>query len=507
MSPPKVLIGGVFLEAHSFAHLRSGAESFVITEGEDLLRKLETSGSLLGGGARALTAAGAQLIPTFQAVAPPGGLADHDLYLSFRDRMEAAVHETRPDAIFLELHGAMGTSETDDAEGDLVACLRAAAGADTPIAAGLDMHACVTRRMLEATPLWIACKENPHTDYPEAGARAAELLLKTLDGRLAPVASAIWLPLLLRGRLNTGDGPLAELHALRSALEAMEGVEDISIYNAYPYLDCAEAGQCLTVLSDGEVPAAREALLRLAHQLWATREAYEPDRPSAEAVLEETRAREPPVILGDFGDRVLGGSAGDGTYLLHLLRTRPDLSALVPVTDPEIVRRALAAGEGAVLTAAVGGGFTPGEAPLEAQWTVRRMGDGRFVQQGPFLAHEPADMGPCAVLASGSLVILASSKPALSQDPACFLSQGEDPANFSVVVCKSGVHFAPAFAAYGRTVAVETPGLTNYVPGRFPFRRRPAYWPEDPAVRPDFVVHSYRGANRAPLRNPESPHA
>jgi microcystin degradation protein MlrC len=491
MNSPRVLIGGVFLESHSFAPLPSGEGSFVVTEGDGLLGKLGNSESVLGGGARELLQRGATLIPTFSAVAPPGGLADHQLYLSFRERLVEAARTHRPDAIFLELHGAMGTTAIDDSEGDLASALREAVGPEIPIAAGLDMHACVTHRMLEATPLWVACKENPHTDYAETGARAAGLLMRTLGGDIDPVTVAVWLPLLLRGRLGTGTGPLAELHALRRALETEGGLEDISIYNAYAFLDCAEAGQCVTATSDGRRPEALDAARRLAETLWARRHDFGVDRPSAEAVLEAHAPGQGTVVIGDHGDRVLGGSAGDGTYLLHLLRDRTDLRALVPVTDPAAAARAAAVGEGGVIDCDVGGGFTAGEAPYPGRWTVKRIAEGRFVQQGPFLANEPADMGRCAVLQDGALVVLATSKPAMSQDPACFLSVGEDPAGFDVVVCKSGFHFEPAFARYGRVVAVDTPGITNYVPGRFDFRRRPTYWPEDPSIEPDFAAQAF----------------
>lgn len=507
MTAPRILIGGIFLESHSFAHLRSDADSFVMTRGAELMTKVETSGSILGGGARELLARGAQLIPTFSAVAPPGGLAEHELYLSFREALLEAVRIHRPDGVFLELHGAMGTTQIDDSEGDLASRLREVLGPDRPIAAGLDMHACMTRRMMQATPLWVACKENPHTDYPQAGARAADLLLRTLEGSLAPVGWATWMPVLLRGQLNTADPPLARLHAIRQALEAAPEIEDISIYNAYPYLDCAETGQCVTAISSTPGATAPNATEMIARALWDTRAEFEPARPTAEAALAGVRPGGPPLILGDFGDRVLGGSAGDGTYLLHLLQRGPAVRALVPLTDPAAVHQAQIAGPGGVIPGAIGGGVTPGEDPVPGPWTVKSLGDGRFVQRGPFLANEPAEMGPSAVLTAGGLTVLASTKPALSQDPACFLSMGEDPAGFDVVVCKSGVHFEPAFASYGATVAVDSPGLTNYVPGRFPFARRPPCWPEAPEVRPDFRVHAFPTGLPTPTLPARSPHA
>lgn len=174
------------------------------------------------------------------------------------------------------------------------------------------------------------------------------------------------------------------------------------------------------------------------------------------------------------------------------------MRALVPVTDPNVVALAFEAGVGRTIETPVGGTITPDEVPAPGRWTVKHLGDGTFVQRGPFLANEPAAMGPTAVLTCGAVTVIATSRPGFSQDPAFFLSNGEDPAKYDVVVCKSGFHFEPAFRPYGRVVAVDTPGLTNYVPGHFRYVRRPVLWPEDPSVRPDFRVHTYASpADRA----------
>lgn len=489
---PKVLVGGMFLESHSFAPLPTTAREFLITRGATLIETSRASESILAGGIRALEARGATIVPIVCAVAPPGGLAEHTVYEALRDELVAAAIEHRPDAIFLQLHGAMGTTELEDSEGDLVSRLRGAVGPNVPIAAGLDMHACVTRMMLQATPIWVACKENPHIDYSLAGARAAEILLQTLEATSHPVTYAIWLPLLLRGRLGTKAGPLAELHALRRSCEQQAGVEDISIYNTYAFLDAREAGQCVTVTASDFSSRASATAESLAREIWDRRAEFGVDRPLAEEVLGAFRAGEGPLIVGDHGDRVLGGSPGDGTFLLrHFLSERPDLRVLLPLTDPIAVERAVETGVGGSFEMTLGASITRDEAPVSGRWRVKHLGAGTFIQQGPFMANEPADMGPTAVLTSGNLTLLVTTRPGFSQDPAFFLSNGEDPALHDVIVCKSGFHFEPAFARYGRCIALETPGLTNYVPGRFKFVRRPNYWPEDPAVVPDFRIHSF----------------
>lgn len=494
MHAPRILVGGLFLEAHSFTPRHTALADFVVTRGPALIERLETSDTALAGGSRRLRAGGAHILPGLSAVAPPGGLAVHEDYLALRTQLLDAVAATRPDAIFLDLHGAMATTEIEDAEGDLVQALRRLVGPRVPIAVALDMHASMTRAMLDATPLWVGYKKNPHVDCSETGERAAQLLLDTLSGALKPVACAIWLPALLLGQLATERGPLAELHAMRRALERSEHLADMSFYNTYAFLDAAEAGQCITAVAcDDRAPAAQAAVEALARAVWARRDRFGVDRPALEPVIAGLVPQAGrPVILGDHGDRVLGGGIGDGTHIIATARAcRPDLRILAPVTDPDAVHAARKAGVGADLDLMLGGALTPGEMPVAGRWRVKALGEGRFVQAGPFLAGEPADMGPTAVLQCGRLTVLATSRPGLSQDPQAFLSHGEDPAAYDVVVCKSGFHFEPAFRSFGPCVSVDTPGMTNYVPGYFPFRKRPRYWPEDPAAVPDFAARLF----------------
>ena len=141
------------------------------------------------------------------------------------------------------------------------------------------------------------------------------------------------------------------------------------------------------------------------------------------------------------------------------------------------------------LRLAVGGGWTKTEMPFAAEFVVAHLGDGRFVQQGPYLAGEAAEVGATATLVAGGLTVLASTRPGWSQDPAFFAAGGIDPAAQDLVVAKSGFHFHLSFGGIGDCVTVETPGLSGTAAdaGVFPFRRRPVLWPDDPGLVPDLV--------------------
>ena len=104
----------------------------------------------------------------------------------------------------------------------------------------------------------------------------------------------------------------------------------------------------------------------------------------------------------------------------------PNLEAVVPITDPAIVRIAQVAGIGSEIEQPLGGTLSSGICPFRSRWVVAGLGDGRFVQDGPYLRNEPATLGDTAILRSGNLTVLAMSLPGFTQDPAAFRSQGID---------------------------------------------------------------------------------
>ena len=62
----------------------------------------------------------------------------------------AASREAGPvDGVYLDLHGAMVAEHVDDGEGELLARVRRVVGPRVPVVASLDLHANVTRAMVE----------------------------------------------------------------------------------------------------------------------------------------------------------------------------------------------------------------------------------------------------------------------------------------------------------------------------------------------------------------------
>ncbi|PDT78654.1 M81 family metallopeptidase [Sinorhizobium sp. BJ1] len=488
----RILVAHFSQESNRLNPRPADEELFVVERGRDILR---SPAGVLKGLTETLVAAGANIEPVFSANGGAGGLVDHDFYLRMREELLGAVRRIKPDAIGLDLHGAMGTTETPDAEGDLLQALRDVVGSKVPIGIGLDLHGHITRRLLDNTDICIACKENPHTDFVECGQKVAELLIQQLEGRLTPVTVSARVPMILPGAGETGSGPLAEIHAKAREYAALHpSIKDISIYNVFRFTDDDEIGQVVTILSDGPSADTSSIAVDLATRFWVERERFKDDLLTVDEVFERVRSSpdKRPFAIGDMGDRVAAGAPGDGTILLSAaLDGYPGLRGAVPITDPVAAARAIEAGVGATVALSVGAGFTPGFTPRLVTGLVEYVSDGNFIVEGPVGEGAHSAMGPSAVVrVDDRIQLLLTTTPADTTDPAAFTSQNVVIGNLDFIVVKSGFHFVANFAGLATPVLVNTPGVGYYRKHQFEFRKA-RFWPEHDIANPEITARQH----------------
>lgn len=477
--PYRILVARLSHESHRLNPRPTDEELFVVERGQDILR---SPTGVLKGLIETLVAAGASIEPVFSANGGAGGLVDHDFYVRMRDELLDAVRRIKPDAMGLDLHGAMGTTETPDAEGDLLAALRLVAGPHVPIGIGLDLHGHISPRMLDNTDICIACKENPHSDFVECGQKVAELLIEQLEGQLRPVTVSARVPMILPGAGETATGPLADIHAKAREHAALHpSIKDISIYNVFRFTDDDEIGQVITVLSDGPNADAPSVAVDLATRFWVERERFKDDLLTIDEVFDlvDRSPDKRPFAIGDMGDRTAAGAPGDGNILLSAaLDDYPGLRGAVPITDPVAAAKAIEGGIGATVTLSVGAGFTPGFKPRSIIGQVEHVSDGNFILKGPVGRGNLCAMGPTAVLKVDDRIhVLLTTKPADTIDPAAFTSQNVVIEDLDFIVVKSGFHFVLNFAGLATPALVNTPGVGYYRKNQFEFRKA-RFWPE-----------------------------
>src|SRR5205085_2797645 len=94
--------------------------------------------------------AGHVMLPLAWGGAMPGGKVTSDAFERMAQMMVEGLRREPPDAIFLELHGAMVAERFDDGEGELLRRVRETVGPDVPILISLDLHANVSPEMVAA---------------------------------------------------------------------------------------------------------------------------------------------------------------------------------------------------------------------------------------------------------------------------------------------------------------------------------------------------------------------
>lgn len=483
-SKKTVLVARIWHESNGFNPQITGPDAFEVMAGNTFLEKARRSGSTVGGIISRLTEANVEIVGSISATAPPSGLVEHAFYLGLRDQLLRDVASHRPDAIALELHGAMATAEAADAEGLLLTDLRARVGPDVPIAIGLDLHANVTVDMIEAVDICIACKENPHSDVVECGHKVADCVLAMMDGRLRPVTTMAKVPMILPGAGETASGPLFDIHKMaRDYAIADPDIWDVSLFNVFRYSDDHDIGQAVVVTTHGEADATTVSQ-RLSEAFWIRRHEFIDNLVSIDEALTRCAASHGERhILADMGDRILAGAPGDSTAILKAALERyPGLRGAASLTDPEGVKMARAAGQGASLELQIGGRVTPGFRPYPVKAVVKHVADGHCNLAGPFQGGETCTMGETAVIEiDGRLSVLLTTYPAFSHDPAVFTSQGVSLSDKDFIVVKSGYHFKLNFAGLGEPLLVRSPGVGYYEKGAFTYQRA-RFWPEHAEV-------------------------
>lgn len=433
---------------------------------------------------------GWHLVPSAWAGAMPSNRVTHDAFEriagTITDDLRAALHDGL-DAVFLDLHGAAVAQGIDDAEGELLARVRALTGPTLPIVATLDLHANVSAAMLRHASALTAYRTYPHVDMRETGARAAALLARRLAAGPAPWHTAarrvsFLLPLNAQCTLTE---PAASVITRLEALEARHGV-DLSFAMGFSAADIPDCGPVL--FGHGRNAAAlRAALDELHAEVTAGRREWAAPLPGpAEAVAQAlglAARSERPVLIADTQDNPGAGGDANTTGLLHALlaaRAGERLAGAVALGllfDPEAARAACSAGVGARLTLPIGRAVrtwsgAPSDPPVHAGLAVRAVHDGELRLRGPMTDGLHVRLGPCARVEIDGVQVLLSSAKMQMLDADLFRFLGIEPAHMKLLVLKSSVHFRAAFAPLaGAILVAKAPGPMAADPGELPWTR------------------------------------
>jgi microcystin degradation protein MlrC len=478
---PAVAVASIMHESNSFNPALTPIEDFQVKE-----RSLDIWGQGSTEVAGFLAAAGSndlQPLPVLFAGATPSGPVQEAAYEKLVECLLTNLESCGPlDGVYLALHGAMVAEHVPHADNEIVRRVRRQIGPDLPLVVTHDFHANISPETVAESTALLTYQQNPHLDTKQRGERAASILARTIRKEIRPVQAIVKPPMIWNiVYQNTYSEPLRSVTRDSIELESRPEILAASVVGGYQYADVEHVGPSTVVVTNGSAELARAEAQRLSDRLWKLRDQLQLNLPDpAAAVADAIRSAEFPVALFDAGDNVLGGSAGDSTFILEELLRQHAAGWVVAISDPAAVQEAFRVGLDGTFEMSVGGkrDHLHGR-PVPVRGVVRSFHAGRYME--PEVRHGGSrfhDLGHSAVIeVAGStpdlqnlllLTTLRSHPNSIHQIVSC----GIYPERQKILIAKGTIAPRAAYEPVAkRIVVVDSPGATAVNPARFHYER------------------------------------
>ena len=489
-----VFIAGFQHETNTFAPSLADWEAFnrgdafpAYIRGQAMQTQFTGVNIPVGGFIDAAKRHGWQLWPSVWAGASPSSYVTQDAFERIAADMLADLKQGLAqgiDAVYLDLHGAAVAEHADDAEGELLARVRALIGDNMPLVASLDLHANVTHRMLDTADALVAYRTYPHVDMADTGERTAELLQRRLRLGQREALTVHRLPYLIS--LN------AQSTWLQPAKDIYAAISDIDNANHSVSSFCmgfaaADFDECAPVLwSYAAQPQQAQTAADALHQLAAPPAQWRMDflnaREAVTQALELAAQHERPVLIADTQDNPGAGGDSNTTGMLHALlqqgagKRYPGAVALGLLYHPEVAAKAFAAGVGAFIDVVLGVSVPTyagmSDAPVHARAQVRAISEGRCELKGPMMRGMVSQLGASVCLDIDGVWVAVVSGKAQLFDREMLRMVGITPETMKLIVLKSSNHFRADFEPIAAKVLVaKATGPMAADPGDLPWRK------------------------------------
>lgn len=466
-SMPRIAIAGLGIESSTFSPARTTEEAFHAQQGMEIMDHYPFLKPESRNRARA------KWFPALRGKSLPGGIVTREAYESLMGKMLNQLGKNLPyDGLFFDIHGAMSVVGLDDPEGDMITRIRKVVGNKTLISTSMDLHGNVSKRLAHQSDLITCYRMAPHEDAIISKQRALENLLDRLEnGKGKPLYKAwIAVPILLPGeKTSTRIEPGKSLYAKVPEAEANAGVLDAAIWMGYPWADEPRNHGVVMVTGDDR-KAVVENAERLAQYYWDVRNEFVFVAPTTgfdESMSLALKSKDKPYIISDMGDNPTAGGAGDVTWTLREILALPVFqSAKGPeliyasIPGPDFVAKAMAAGEGAVVTGFVG-------AIVDDRYS------GPIHLKGKILAIRKGDVHAAVEVVAqvGSVKVIITQKRKPYHHEKDFTQLGLNPRNTDILVVKIGYLVPELYDMRGGWTMALTPGGVDQNLERLDYRR------------------------------------
>ncbi|MEN8124186.1 MAG: M81 family metallopeptidase [Bacteroidota bacterium] len=464
---PRIAIAGLAIESSTFSPALTHEDAFHAKTGNDIfsIYPFLTSDSTIRKRAN--------WFPTLKGHALPGGIVTREAYESLVSKTLDILKKNIPyDGLFFDIHGAMSVVGLDDPEGDFITRVREVVGTNTIISTCMDLHGNVSKRLAQNTDLITCYRLAPHEDAMESKKRAVANLLERIENGKGKPAYKAWIPvpILLPGEMtSTRIEPGKSLYARVAPAAAEEGILDAAIWIGYAWADEPRNHAVVMVTGDDKekVIAAAEGL---ANSFWEVRSEFEFVAPTAslkESLDKAIASKKHPFIISDMGDNPTAGGAGDVTWTLNKILSRPVFKSAngpsliyASIPGPDLVGKAISLGVGAEIKAYVGAEvddrFSP---PIELSGTIEAIKHGDI--------HAETEV----VVKVGSVFVIVTKKRKPYHHEVDFTNLGLNPREADILVVKIGYLVPELYNMSEDWIMAQTPGGVDQNLERLGYKR------------------------------------
>lgn len=478
----RVLVAMFKHETNSFSPIITDEERFrqwCLIENQEIESRLLSTNTPTGGYLTFARAHSWEVVTPIAAESMPSGPMSEACYESLAGKIIAASEKA--DALLLDLHGAMVTETSTDAEGLLLQKLRTLYP-EKPIALALDFHANISEQMVENADVITGFQTYPHIDMRETGLRAARILEAGLTKAARPTMGFGRIPVLPHTlRQGTDDEPFASIMTHCRQLKNHEDVLDISFFGGFPLSDTPYTSPSVIVITNNNQPLAHQLTAEILKEAWQKRQQMVYQGCDLMSTLKQARKEKSTQVLLDHSDNCGSGGTQD---VMTAIKAIHDLALeKVAVWDPGSVKRMQQAGIGETITLELGGktdipSLNLKGAPLTLTGRVKSLFDGKLIIHGDMYHGVEVDLGHSAVLDTGSMEIIIVSHHVEPWDKGVFIAAGINPEQKHLLVLKSRIHHRASFNTITRNhKLLDGEGCTSSDYRLFPFQhlRRPIY--------------------------------
>jgi microcystin degradation protein MlrC len=477
----RIIIAEFLQETNTFSPVTCGMEMFeknTLVTGENIYKNIEGRLIELTGFLDALNKYSVDIIPSISANSISGGRVESDVFdYVFSKVIEDFKANTPIDGIVLAMHGAMVSTEYEDATGEFLRKLRQKVGERVIIGCTLDFHANITVKMIESADIIVGYHSYPHMDLYDVGYKAADLVVKTINKEIRPVMVFSKAPMILPAEAcMTELNPAKKIMIKVYEMESRKEILSVSAFIMQPWLNVNDVGCSFIVIADNNEEIAEKFAKEAVRLMWSLKKDFKVDLLPLKKAFQKAYKNKmgKPVIFADSADSPSAGSPGDGNAILReILESKISLKVLLNVVDYETALIAEKIGVGNEGDFKIGAKIYRRNAkPVELKGTVVFTGDWEYRFKGPMYTGKICVMGKTAVIKALSSYIVVMENPVDNCDPELYRSLGFKLEEFDIVVVKSANGFrSPYEGLFEEAIIVDLPGASSANIKSLPFDR------------------------------------